>query len=285
MPCVERAQARRVVTATRPDPSESLELLAHGEVEVLGLLPYSSNYTFLARVTPPHPQPSAREPSSARDTTRAGPSEPDAGTADSVREVHAVYKPRRGERPLWDFPHGSLAGREVAAYLVSERAGWGIVPPTVLRADAPLGPGSLQLFVEHDPDRHFFVLVDERLEDFVEFAALDIVINNADRKAGHVVEDEAGRLWAVDHGLSFHVEDKLRTVIWSFADRPLGPEVRAAVDRLRAELSEDGDLAGELTRLLSEEESAATIERVEKLLVEDRFPEPTADRPLPWPLI
>src|SRR5688572_11641441 len=128
-------------------------LLATGDVEVLGLLPYSSNYTFLARVRT------------------------------DEDEVHAVYKPRRGERPLWDFPHGSLAQREVAAFLVSESAGWGIVPRTVLREDAPLGPGSLQLFVEHDPNRHFFVFEEEgRDEELMVFALFDAVINNADRK-------------------------------------------------------------------------------------------------------
>jgi uncharacterized repeat protein (TIGR03843 family) len=222
---------------------------------VLGRLPYSSNYTFLARVR-----------------------------KDS-EEVHAVYKPQRGERPLWDFPPGSLAARECAAYVVSATAGWDLVPPTVLRDDATLGPGSLQLFIDHDPEVHYFTLMNDRLDDFAAFAAFDAVINNADRKAGHVLRDALGRLWAVDHGLTFHVDDKLRTVIWAFADEPLTPAVRTTLESLGSALSDDGSLGRELAGLLSSEEAAATLARVETLLVEDRFPAPGSDRPLPWPLI
>jgi uncharacterized repeat protein (TIGR03843 family) len=236
--------------------SESLlRLLERGDVEVLGQMPYSSNYTFLARV-------------------RAG-----------SEEVHAVYKPRRGERPLWDFPPGTLAARERAAYLVSEAAGWRIVPPTVLRKDAPMGEGSLQLFVDHDPERHYFVLMEKRLEELAPFAAFDVVVNNADRKAGHVVEDIEGTLWAVDQGVCFHAEPKLRTVIWAFADDPLGDELRKELESLGSKLAAKRGVGAELAKLLSPEEAAATLARVESLLVEDRFPAPGADRPLPWPLI
>ena len=224
-------------------------------VEVLGLLPYSSNYTFLARVRHPEGQ------------------------------VHAVYKPQRGERPLWDFPPGSLAARERASYIVSDASGWDLVPPTVLRDDAPLGPGSLQLFVEHDPEVHYFTLMHDRLDEFAAFAAFDAVINNADRKSGHVLEDPTGRLWGVDHGLTFHVEDKLRTVIWAFAEEPLTGPVRTALERLGAALSDEGELFGQLAGLLSPDEAAGTLGRVESLLVEDSFPAPGSDRPLPWPLI
>jgi uncharacterized repeat protein (TIGR03843 family) len=221
---------------------------------VLGLLPYSSNYTFLARVR----------------TEGA--------------EALAVYKPRRGERPLWDFPPGSLAARECAAFLVSEAAGWDLVPVTVLREDAPMGEGSFQLFVEHDPETHYFTLMHDRLDEFAAFAAFDAVINNADRKSGHVLEDGTGKLWAVDHGLTFHTEDKLRTVIWEFADEPLTKPVRNALEKLGAALSE-GSLSGELSALLSDTEASATLARVEALLVDDCFPAPGTDRPLPWPLI
>lgn len=233
---------------------EALEILSTGDVEVLGLLPYSSNYTFLARV-------------------RSGDD-----------EALAVYKPRSGERPLWDFPRGSLAAREVAAWMVSE-ASWGIVPPTVFRTDAPLGEGSLQLFIEHDPERHYFVLLDAHLEELASFAAFDAVVNNADRKAGHVIEDRDGRLWAVDHGLTFHADPKLRTVIWAFAEEPLTPKLRTDLEGLGAALAEDTGLGGELSDVLSREEAEATLARVETLLVEDRFPAPQGDRPLPWPLI
>jgi len=241
--------------ASVPTIAATLELLEHGRVEVLGLLPYSSNYTFLARIS------------------------------QGKQMVPAVYKPRRGERPLWDFPSGTLAARERAAFLVSEAAGWHIVPPTILRSDGPLGDGSLQLFVEHDPDRHFFVLMEERLEDFMQFAAFDVVVNNADRKAGHVLEDENGKLWGVDHGVTFHEEPKLRTVIWSFADQPLGDSLRSALETLGAALADDTSLTRDLAQLLSPGEAAATLARVESLLVEDRFPSPGVDRPLPWPLI
>ncbi|MDP9235678.1 MAG: SCO1664 family protein [Actinomycetota bacterium] len=233
----------------------SYSMLERGEVEVLGLLPYSSNYTFLARL---HSDES---------------------------ETLAVYKPDRGERPLWDFPPGTLAAREVATFRLSEVAGWHIVPPTVLRDEAPLGPGSLQLFIEHDPDLHYLTLMQQRLEDFRVFAALDAVVNNADRKAGHVLQDADGRVWAVDHGLTFSVEPKLRTVIWQFAEEPLGDSLRSELDRLGAELARPGGLGDELAELLSPEESAATLARVETLLVEDCFPAPSSERPLPWPII
>jgi hypothetical protein len=238
------AEARRV-----------LRLLEEGRVEVLGLLPYSSNYTFLARVT------------KDEDSTLA------------------VYKPQRGETPLWDFPPGTLAAREAAAYLVNRGAGWSFVPPTVLRDDGPLGPGSLQAFIEHDPERHYFVLMDDHGEELAAFAAFDVVVNNADRKAGHVLEDGAGKLWAVDHGLTFHVEPKLRTVIWAFAEESLSEDLRRRLETLGATLSEESGLGGALTKLLSREEAEATLGRVEDLLVEDRFPAPGASRPLPWPLI
>lgn len=234
--------------------TEPLEVLSDGSVEVLGLLPYSSNYTFLARVT-------------------RGPD-----------QTLAVYKPRSGERPLWDFPHGTLAAREVAAWLISE-ASWRIVPPTVLRSDAPLGEGSLQLFVEHDPERHYFAVMDDHHDSLGSFAAFDAVINNADRKAGHVIEDRDGRLWAVDHGLTFHADPKLRTVIWAFAEERLTPQLRNDLEVLGAALADDGELGGRLADLLSVEEAEATLARVETLLIEDRFPAPQGDRPLPWPLI
>ena len=238
---------------TNPEPA--VHLLESGPVEVLGLLPYSSNYTFLARV----------------------------GTeADSAL---AVYKPRRGEQPLWDFPTGTLASREVAAYLVSEAAGWGLVPPTVLRQDGPLGPGALQLFVEHDPERHYLVLMEERRADLAVFAAFDIVINNADRKSGHVLEDSAGRLWAVDHGLTFHSEPKLRTVIWTYAGEAIAPGLLDSISRLVEALSPDAELGKAIEHLLGDEERAATQARTEGLLAVQRFPEPTTDRPLPWPLV
>jgi uncharacterized repeat protein (TIGR03843 family) len=236
-------------------PADALTILREGQMEVLGLLPYSSNYTFLAKVTVANEQ------------------------------LLAVYKPRRGERPLWDFPPGSLAAREVAAYLVSEEADWKIVPPTVLRRDAPMGEGSLQLFIEHDPERHYFVLTDEYRDELTVFAAFDVVANNADRKSGHVLEDPHRELWGVDHGVTFHAEPKLRTVIWDYAEEPLPDGVHRALERLRGSLSDEARLGGELARLLTPAESAATLQRVEALLARKRFPSPGSERPVPWPLI
>ncbi|MGH2693991.1 MAG: SCO1664 family protein [Actinomycetota bacterium] len=231
----------------------SLALLERGRVEVLGVLPYASNYTFLARV------------------------------CDRSEEVLAVYKPSRGERPLWDFPEGSLARREVAAYLLSEAGGFAFVPPTVLHDDAPMGVGSVQLFVDHDPERHFFTLIEERPQDFAGFAAFDVVVNNADRKAGHVLEDTSGKLWSVDHGLTFHAEYKLRTVIWEYAEGPLPPDLAAGLEGLSGALSTE--LGARLAELLSRREADATAARLETLLAEGRFPAPRGLHPLPWPLV
>jgi len=235
--------------------AEVLTMLEHGSLEILGRLPYSSNYTFLATA--------CLEGS----------------------EVRAVYKPRRGERPLWDFPEGTLAAREVAAYTISDAGGWGVVPPTVLRTDAPMGEGSLQEFIEHDPNRHYFVLAEERLQDFPSLAAFDIVINNADRKGGHVIEDATGKLWAVDHGLSFNTEDKLRTVIWEFSGDPLDGAVIAQLTALKDMLLDSEGLGGDLGSLLSPPEAAATLLRVEALLAEGVFPVPESEYRLPWPLV
>jgi uncharacterized repeat protein (TIGR03843 family) len=232
-----------------------LEVLEHGDIEVLGLLPYASNYTFLARA-------------------RLG-----------EEELLAIYKPSRGERPLWDFPTGTLAARERAAFLLSKGAGWDLVPPTVLRPDAPLGEGSVQLFIEHDPEVHYFTLVEERREDFAVFAAFDAVANNADRKSGHVLVDPTGKLWGVDHGLTFHVEDKLRTVIWDFAEEPLTPEVRTTLELLGPLLVPGSELFGVLSGVLSEAEATATGGRVAALLEAGSFPSPGTDRPVPWPLV
>jgi hypothetical protein len=232
-----------------------LELLERGDIEILGLLPFSSNYVFLAKLT------------------RNG------------EELHAVYKPQRGERPLWDFPAGTLGAREVAAYLVSEAAGWGIVPPTVLRTDAPHGPGSMQLFIEHDPERHYFVLMHERGPEMATFAAFDVVINNADRKGGHVIEDRSGRLYGVDHGLSFNVEPKLRTVIWAFAEDPIEEPLQGELEALARELEPRAPLAGRLDELLSPEETAETLARLRFFLAEGRFPAPEGPFDMPWPLV
>jgi uncharacterized repeat protein (TIGR03843 family) len=222
--------------------------------------------------------------------------------------ARCVYKPIRGERPLWDFPDGTLAGREVAAYLVSEATGWGVVPPTILR-DGPLGEGACQLWIDTAEEPAVdFVPADELPPDWLavasardeagkpyvlahadeaalaRFALFDAVVNNADRKGGHVLRTPAGRLHGVDHGVCFHVEDKLRTVLWGWIGRPLAADDRDVLVALRAGL--DADLGVRLREHISAAEVDATAARVDRLLAAGVFPEPVADWPaVPWPPI
>ena len=194
----------------------------------------------------------------------------------------ACYKAEAGERPLWDFPEG-LWRREVAAYELDRLAGTDLVPTTVAREDAPFGPGSLQLWIEDAFDEHYFTLRGRRefTSWFARLAAFDVVANNADRKAGHILLDHE-RLWAIDNGLCFHGDDKLRTVIWDFAGEPLGEEVSTDLERL---------LAGDATRLaamLARDELESVLVRAQRLLAAGHFPDPDPDGdypPYPWPLI
>ena len=223
-------------------------------MEVLGLMPNASNYTFLARCT----------------------------AADSA--VLAIYKPRRGEIPLWDFPDGTLHRREVAAFEVSRTLGWPNIPPTIVR-DGPEGVGSAQLFVRFDPAHHYFTLEDDHADAFRRVALFDVVVNNADRKAGHCLLGEDGRVHVIDHGVCFSTEPKLRTVIWDFAGEPIGSELLDDLARLRDEL-DDGPAAAALARLLDRDEVVATQERAGRLIDLARFPEPEpGTRPYPWPPI
>jgi hypothetical protein len=198
------------------------------------------------------------------------------------RELAVVYKPRAGERPLWDFPAGTLCLREVAAYWVSESLGWEIVPATTLR-EGPLGEGMVQRFVDHDPGRHYLVLRDLYPERFRQFAAFDAVVNNADRKAGHCLQDPAGHVWGVDHGVTFHADPKLRTVIWDFAGRPLDRELEADLARLGTDL--EGGLGSRLAGFLSGRELEALRSRVETLRLTEVLPAPGDRHPYPWPLV
>ncbi len=195
-------------------------------------------------------------------------------------EVHAVYKPYRGERQLWDFPDG-LYRREVAAYELSEALGWGLVPPTILR-DGPLGQGSLQLFVAADFTQHYFTLIEDPAHhDALRLmAAFDLVANNADRKAGHCLLGPDGRIWGIDNGLCFHTEPKLRTVMWDFCGDELPTRAVsgfAQLDRCRLDR-----LAG----VLHPDELEATLARCERVSILGHFPAPDPDlRPYPWPLV
>jgi hypothetical protein len=244
---------RALQAAGLNDPDVPPALL-EGDMELLGLMPNASNYTFLARCTA------------------------DGG------QVLAVYKPRRGEIPLWDFPEGSLHRREVAAYLTSKALGWPNVPPTVLRG-GPEGEGSAQLFVESDPSQHYFTLEGSGTDDFRRVAAFDVVVNNADRKGGHCLLSPDGRIWVVDHGVCFSDEPKLRTVIWTYAGERLPDDVRDDLSRLADDLHGGGALRGSLETLLDEPEVDATLHRVELLLDAGVFPQPGNARSFPWPPI
>jgi len=242
-------------------------LLADGEITSHGLVPWSSNYTFLVTVR-------------------------GAGG-----EALAIYKPCRGERPLWDFPSGTLCQREVATYLLSRHLGWPDIPPVVLR-EGPYGLGSVQLFVEVEQEEHYFTLRDrpEYAQAFRRIALFDDLVNNADRKGGHVLKGIRGRdpdwfyrgqVWAIDHGLTFHSEHKLRTVIWEYAGRPIPADCLAELQGLRDALEpEEAPLPEALSHLISAAEIEALKRRLVTRIRMGTFLQPRRNwRNLPYPLI
>ncbi len=253
MPRAERTpnDGRVVLSGAATPPAEALALLARGEMEVLGLMPDASNSTFLARVR------------------------------DDRRSLLAVYKPRAGEAPLWDFPPGSLGRREVAAYTLSAALGWPSVPPTTYR-DGPHGPGAAQVFIEADFEQHFFTLRDRHPDAFRAIAAFDVIANNADRKGGHCLLGPRERIWVIDHGVCFAPEPKIRTVIWDFAGEPVPAALMADVCRVAEELR-TGAIRGDLRAFLTEAEIDATAARADSLARSGRFPHPLGRRPYPWP--
>lgn len=228
-------------------------LLREGDLEILGLLPRSSNYTFLVRV------------GAAEDRTLA------------------VYKPERGEAPLWDFPDGTLHLREAAAAVLADALGWPWVPATIVR-EGPHGVGSVQLFVEFDPEQHYFTMREDRPDDFRKIALFDAVANNADRKSGHCLLSTDGRVFAIDHGVCFHPEPKLRTVIWDFAEEPIPEGLLEDLRRLGRDLATDA-LREDLATLLQPAELRALERRLEDLIDTGCFPEPGPGRPYPWPIV
>jgi len=204
--------------------------------------------------------------------------------------LQAVYKPTRGERPLWDFTASSLARREVAAFLVSQALRWDLVPPTILRRRGPLGQGSLQLYIEHDPEYHYFSFTPEDRERLRPVALFDLLINNADRKGSHVLVDRNRRIWLIDHGVCFHAEEKLRTVIWDFSGEPIPDSLLSDLEAFRNKLeSSPGSpsaLAASLEGYLTRREVLSLAARAERLLASRRFPNPPPNRrPYPWPLL
>ncbi|MGY0022795.1 SCO1664 family protein [Streptomyces sp. YJ-C3] len=279
MSAPERIPARSV-------SDRDLALLAQGELHVEGQIRDASNAVLLCTVT------------------------------HEGREASCVYKPVRGERPLWDFPDGTLAQREVAAYEVSEALGWGLVPPTVLR-DGPYGEGMCQLWIDGPAESaepaegdRLLALVDAqepapgwKAIGFAEveegrtallvhaddprlrrLAVLDAVINNGDRKGGHLLVDAGGHLYGIDHGVTFNVEDKLRTLLWGWAGEPLTEEATASLEALRERLGADEPLAVRLAELITDAELEAVRERVAALLKSGRHREPSGEWPaIPWP--
>jgi uncharacterized repeat protein (TIGR03843 family) len=234
----------------------ALDLLAGGELEVAGRLVDASNVTMYCTVTGP------------------------------ASSASCVYKPVAGERPLWDFPLGTLAGREVAAYAVSRAAGWDVVPPTVYR-EGPFGPGMCQLWIDTDESVDLVEL--SRRADHAglrQMAVFDAVVNNADRKIGHLLPDAGGHLYGCDHGVCFGAEYKLRTVLWQWRGKKLPAPAVAALQRLGQDLAPGGTLAGELEQWLAPEEVDATRARVALLAEHKVHPFPPADWPaVPWPPI
>jgi uncharacterized repeat protein (TIGR03843 family) len=234
-----------------------LEILQTAAVQEDWMLAAGSNYVYLLRL-----------------------SHPDAG------DGYAVYKPQRGEAPLHDFPSGTLYKREYAAYLVSEALGWGLVPPTIVREDGlQAGLGVLQLFVVHDPALHYFNLKEGRDAEMRRIALFDWLTNNADRKGGHVLQDAGGTLWCIDHGIAFHTDDKLRTVIWDYQGTPVPPALIQDICDFAERLRDDPDLRSQLSDLLSERELQRLAERAGLIDRARVFPPPPPYRPYPWPMI
>ena len=260
-----------------PTDPAALPLLHHGRIDVAGRIVDASNATLLCTVH-----------------------------CDGV-SADCVYKPIRGERPLWDFPDGTLAGREVASWLLSEATGWSLVPPTVLRV-GPWGPGMVQLWIDteeesglvdvvaldavpqgwctvlraHDRYGAPALLVHADTEEMRRLAVLDVLINNADRKGGHVLTGVDGAVYGVDHGICLHREDKLRTVLWGFLGQPLSVTVLDVLRRVRSEL--DGALGAALTEHVTRAEVRAVRERTDRLLATETFPAPNGNWPaIPWP--
>ncbi len=201
------------------------------------------------------------------------------------QELQAVYKPVRGEQPLWDFPRGSLAHREVAAYLLSQGLNWELVPPTIYRRKGPAGPGSLQLYIEHDPNYHYFNFDEDDRQRLRPAVLFDLLANNADRKGGHILKDENGHLWLIDHGLCFHTDEKLRTVIWDFGGEPIPTGLLEDLERLVDRLAPDtGELRAELEQHIRPGEVSTLAARARGLLEAGCFPQPPSSRrSYPWP--
>jgi uncharacterized repeat protein (TIGR03843 family) len=231
-----------------------ITILQDGEVQTqFGVMRWSSNYTFLLSIV--HKE----------------------------IEVRAVYKPQKGERPLWDFPDGTLCYREVAAFETSRALGWQLVPPTVLR-DGPHGLGSVQFYIDHDPEVNYFSFTSTMYPQLQRMAIFDYLVNNADRKGGHCLLDQDDHLWGIDHGITFNIDHKLRTVIWDFAGHALPNDLASDVQKLCEQLEDrDADYRKKLDALLDQREIAAFQRRINKLVQSGQYPLPGRGPNYPWP--
>lgn len=250
--------AKQLDEAIDLDYDTVLDALHCGEIDSeYGLMRWGSNYTFLVAV---HHD----------DLTFMG-----------------IYKPRMGERPLWDFPDGTLCQRETASYVLSDMLGWYIVPPTVLR-DGPRGIGSIQVFIDHDPNLHYFTFDDrdDLQPQLMRMALFDALINNADRKGGHCLLDPYGHLWGIDHGLAFNAVQKLRTVIWDYAGQPIPDDLKADLQTLCDQLDNPTDEHTQRLRdLMNDMEFHAFHTRVKRLLLSGEYPQPGPGPNRPWPAV
>jgi uncharacterized repeat protein (TIGR03843 family) len=235
---------------------EIIEILLKGKVDLKGQFVLGSNYTFMVQL------------------------EHQAGV------IEAVYKPLKGEMPLWDFPPETLAARETAAYLVSEALGWQLVPPTVMRPEGPFGKGSLQLFIPHDPDLNYFSFSADLRQMLRPVALFDLITNNADRKGSHIIVDESRHFRLIDQGLCFHAQPKLRTVIWDFSGEKIPASLIDDLKNFLDGLNSTSTWAQQISNLLYQEEFAALKSRIQQVINHPEFPSPDLNtRPFPWPLV
>ena len=228
----------------------ALEILAFGEIEIVGRMPWASNGTFLVNLE------------------------------NDGLNVQGIYKPQKGERPLYDFPQG-IYKREVAAFELANHLGWGLIPPTVLR-DGPLGVGSLQLYIPCDYEKHYFTIhKDSKFKnDLIRLATFDLLVNNTDRKAGHVLVGDDGLVWAIDNSLCFHEEFKIRTVIWDFSGEELPKQLILDLTKIT-----DRGLPEKFSKLLNTNEIEALLQRTRALTTNGSLPHDPSGRQVPWPLL
>lgn len=254
-----------------PDRATALQRLREWHITAMGLHPGGSNYVFVVKL----------EPSPASDEDQEPVLLQDEGDGESML---AIYKPQAGERPLHDFPYGTLHNREIASYLLSEALGWPLIPPTVVR-EGPHGVGSVQLFIDADPQANFFTMRDDCLELFAPVAMFDVLVHNADRKGGAILKSADGRLWSIDHGLTFNPRARRRTVMFEFNGEPYPRPLMDSLQRLKPQLREGTQLGDALCELLDGHELASLDNRVDRMLNDGKFPVLDPNLNVPWPYL